>query len=599
MPEITPETTPVSPALPPRKNSLRKWIWGGLATLLLVGVAVLSVLLFRPEPKMTDDVFLFNWQAMVDEETAAKLVRNFTLVEMIDTLPDGVEPTDSLRRWRMQRDRLKATSDPITDTACYRGSSELLRQFVSMATKNHGTCTSRELHWKQVAGQSGLLNGRKPQFKDRLSSLFEWNTGPRDQGILVSGCIDNDGNPDLPPGVNLTASGMYALSPDPSANRIRMHLYGGQVRFNGQGLSHADDPSRGQFISVPFGWDEWLKPGDVVFMINRFPEVKKTPVLITVCERYDLPTAESLDLIGVKLNTPRHWIDGGPAFVTKTIQKINDFSSKAPLRPNPLPQPWTQALPDGTQVTLLALAQPDKFPRTFWTPVGTPVNLAREIRDHLITTFRYRGTLIGLVYVSYPGRKSNHLSPIDFSEIIPDYSTRTVNNVGLLWNQAWKEGNFSDSGVEVQFGALPVRADPEGKGQGLELALGYGDWKVLGNARASERVLLSEREIRIGQSVPQFSNRNIIDVAANWRLQTNEESSLVLITKAGKRVQHCYPPPIHLPAMDGVLRHRRHHEAFYDVKPGEVDHFEVRVRPTRTIRFTGFVSEPDSLKTSL
>lgn len=589
MSEISPESAGLVPSAPPVTKKPRGMRWAAV-TVFILGLLAFGTWSLWPEPKPTSDAFLFNWQVLVDEATAAEIQKQFAAVEMVDNLPSGVEATDSLRRWRMERDRLKSSSNPASAPGCFRGSGDLLRRIVSEASRKQPLSTSRDLHWKQVLSQAPLGDPRKRKLIDRV---VHWSDRPssKEQGIFISGCIDNENNPELPANTNLTASGLYALTLG-SQNRIRLHLYGGQVRYT----THAT--SGDKFQNIPFGWNEWLQSGDAIAIINRFDDLGKTPVLITVCERHDLPPSESLELIGSKLNTPRRWIDGGPAFVSQTIRKINRFIATASPQPNPLPAPWTQQLPDGTQVSLLALSQPEKYPRTFWSPAGTPVTLAREIRDHLITTYRSRNSLLGIVFVTYPVRKVDHLTPIDFTRIIP-YSTRYVNNVGLLWNNSWNQGIYNDSAVEVQFGSIPVRPSQDSSEQRIDLALGYGEWQTLGTARFTKPARLAEREITIGAGVPTFSNRRMISVAADWKLLADEESSLVAICKDGRHVLHCFPPPIHVPAADGVLRHRRHHEVFYDIKPQEIDRFEVRVRPTKTIRFSGFVTEPDSLKSSL
>ncbi|MFO1020904.1 MAG: hypothetical protein U0903_09440 [Planctomycetales bacterium] len=339
-----------------------------------------------------------------------------------------------------------------------------------------------------------------------------------------------------------------------------------------------------------------FKRGNALVMVTRFSQKLPAPVLVTVCERVDLPPGRHDIMVQQSFS---RWIQNGPELVRKTSDALLAWENQVSQKEIVPGAKWTQTLPDGRAVTLIAVTQQEKYPNFKWSPDGHP--LPRYIPSHseafMASESRNNPRVIFRVMDSADPNVA--MQAITAAELeVTGY--RTSGDVAYALSDSLSLANPATKGL-VQYASLPAKVLPDGKGE-AEIISGFGPWKPFGNVttKDSQPASVSLERKPFHLSVYEYAEQGLIKLNANVTVFKNvpldEELRLRLVTKSGQRITGDYPPGIYPLPAGSSGNSRGLHQQFSGYKKSDVDHFEIEARPTKTLRFTGFVVEPEELK---
>lgn len=538
------------------------------------------------------DTYLVTWQALLDDPSATELLK--VLKEAPAQDPDWKPDNTSRSRHGGMAPPENAAK---AETKYYRGSGEdvrgaMQRVLASSATTflqdavrwdscyrfnpSQSVGNSLEMFGRLISGQRQILHPGVSFLADGLwlgNSLEQWRQANNNFFNIMQ---------------NLPCSTTYD-----SARRLQLLVQGNiQIRdfkFNQQ-------PGASESAASPIDCNAVLKPGETLVFVTRFPVKFPAPVLVTVTERVDLPHGRT-DIIQQRSFT--RWIQGGPELVRKTASALDTWEKEAPENEILPAAKWTQTLPDGRALTLFAVSLNQKYPNFKWTPEGKPL-------PGVVPNF-------GSDLVSLEEKSNSPQCLFRIVESAPaEIGTQAILASDLEWiGRRIGEGAFyaitknpvvpGPSGPSfAQFAGLTARTLPDGKGE-LEVVAGYGPWKPLGKAPVEEpsptSVATDQKPFQV--HLHEFNQLGVSKLGVNLsvfqKVPPEEELRLLLVTKSGQQIQGNFPPGIY-PLNTNSARIRTGYQQFTGYKKLDIDHFEIETRPTKTLRFTGFATEPEELK---
>lgn len=595
--EVSPQAPSVDRVPVHRRRSWRSFAVVGLCVAVLCVPAAWMIL--RKVPAV--DVQVVVWQALLDEESAVRLQQS--LVEVSDRDSEWLLTIAAPTPVPLSG-KLPAPPMVAVPTKLYRGSGDQIRAALkNLLEKKSGVFLSQHYQTNTVHSQAPLPVRWEWGFLTQLWRRW-FESPPKSWGTLeIASFVNEEINQWLREHGQVArfySHGIQYSTIDKRGRELRLSL-SGESRIE----SFEDVPAGGVKqlrAGVAMNCQSRLKNGEGLVLISRFPQKMPATVLITVCERVDCE--QELNLPS-ELMSLAQWIDAGPDFVRRGAQRIKEWKASAPAEVIPDPH-WTQRLAEGGSVSLILVANKEKYPSLSWDPEG------KALPSYLPVLAPSSGVTFRVVRRSPPGAVSVPITRQECEEF-----AQLQLKEGVIASRA-----AYSRGAETCFLGVPMRTLPGTKQVVADLVEGSGGWTLLGRTASGQvegefsirdyhfsATLIASKEKVVASPNSEKSEKGRIVTGGevpkvralkidceNGKAE-DEELRAVLVTKTGERLCEDFPvgPSPATSEKPGIVMH--HLRLSSDQSQADLDHIEIEVRPMKRIRFTGFVTEPGELKT--
>lgn len=546
--------------------------------------------------------YYVSWQAIVDQETAEKLIagmQEIKLVQGAEVDNESTRSTPEFYRESLGEDLPEELKQPQeVSLSGYRGSGDFVRRIIAEdRQKLASKAISSRVHWIY-----DHLLGLRRQTPVKLSLSYVLNQvknlfkpGPESpQRKLSSGLHYRDDESEGELSLSHSMNGFFREKSGYSASR-RLSACGEiSMSFRDRGGNESHPGEQSFSFRTDFDWKEDLYEGDAIVLLTRNPRFNAVGyAVISVVERVDMPEEYGV-FIPVR-DAAQDWLNYGPEKIRKLLDRCRQWNvnGEKSLRADPA---WTKRLSDGRQVSLMLVGRPQEYPGCWWSPNGRGVNSSCFGMLTKFSSLHPAECVLRIIPANEKTLPEKRIDLRDDPKIA--YMMETINSTTRMirfpaggrkpdWDQV-------ESFARISF--IRRESNPQGA---IEILFSTGDWQKLGEVVKGKPSRFGDREVHvmdIGIGWKYGLSNSHVGVSCRVKNFISEEFMLTALAKDGKRFESGLKrisPVIKHPEYDLGLHGFK--ESFDGISENDIDHFDLYVRPLETVRFENINFSPEGL----
>ncbi|MCA9096258.1 MAG: hypothetical protein KDA68_22415, partial [Planctomycetaceae bacterium] len=508
-------TNPIASPDPVVRKKTRPNYSGFVIGILILLLIVLVWWPLQPETPSNEIGYFVSWQAVLDPETVDRLTSH------LNRIPVDVSE-------RLQEEEADAGEQAEIILEGYRGNADQIRSFLKdLLSSRKPVPLTDTVHWNEIPRlEPDQTTGQGFDFTQHFAELTRLTEPVSIGNGVITWNLIQIASTNVDQGESLKGFPYFEFEAYPkSGNAVRIAAQGRMgfhISKHDQNASHVEKLSQSKMAEI--SWSQTIRDRDAILLMTRFTDNGEPKIVVSVCERIDLlPGLETQSPVACDM---RAWLDEGPERISGLLEKSREWEAEAD--PELLTEEkWTQHLPDGRAVTLIAIGRQLDAPFLWWTPEGKPIRseLFGDLKE-----FGMDAPGVAVLLVS-PGREAQSIPrDIDLREQ-PQGFMRSISREGPIYRLLDYSRSEKAINADLCMSALmiPVASKEDVKRGQINVLFGVGEWVSIGNMEKGMDIeaTLDGRVVKILETLDLSDLHDFATfVTVNIQLKSTEESKL-------------------------------------------------------------------------